>query len=120
VDVLPAALQRTVGYHLGWCDEHGRPSDSGGGKMLRPALVLLSAEAVGGRVSDAVPAAVAIELTHNFSLLHDDVMDRDGTRHHRRAVWAVFGVPSAILAGDALWSRSKRRPPQVRRPRRCT
>jgi geranylgeranyl diphosphate synthase, type I len=104
VDTLPAPLRRAAGYHLGWCDEHGRPSDFGGGKMLRPALVLLSAEAVGGCASDAVPAAVAVELTHNFSLLHDDVMDRDGTRHNRRAVWAAFGVPTAVLAGDALWS----------------
>ncbi|MEV6522672.1 family 2 encapsulin nanocompartment cargo protein polyprenyl transferase [Longispora sp. NPDC051575] len=102
VDGLPPSMGRIAGYHFGWCDEHGEPDDASGGKAIRPALVLLMAEAVGGGTDVAVPAAVAVELTHNFSLLHDDVMDRDVTRRHRATAWTVFGSGPAILAGDAL------------------
>jgi geranylgeranyl diphosphate synthase type I len=94
-------LQRPIAYHLGWCDEFGVPT-SGGGKGVRPALALLSAEAVGADAAVAVPGAAAIELVHNFSLLHDDVMDGDRERRHRPTVWALSGVPTAIIAGDAL------------------
>ncbi|MBB6170968.1 geranylgeranyl diphosphate synthase type I [Nocardiopsis mwathae] len=102
VATLPASMRRVVGYHFGWCDEHGRPGRAPAGKALRPALALLSAQAAGGMAEDAVPAAVAVELVHNFSLLHDDVMDRDTTRRHRPTAWTVFGSGPAILAGDAL------------------
>lgn len=102
VSKLPASMSQIAGYHFGWHDEHGQPVPSNSGKALRPALVLLSAEAVGGCADDAIPAAVAVELVHNFSLLHDDVMDADVTRRHRRTAWSVFGVNQAILAGDAL------------------
>ena len=101
VDTLPSAMSHIAGYHLGWWDEHGHPARVSGGKAIRPALALLSAQAVGGTAA-AVPAAVAVELVHNHSLLHDDVMDRDLTRRHRRTAWTVFGVNPAILAGDAL------------------
>jgi geranylgeranyl diphosphate synthase, type I len=102
VDSLPGSMRHITGYHLGWWDHEGQPSGSGGGKAVRPALALVSAEAVGGCRAQAVPAAVAVELVHNFSLLHDDVMDRDLTRRHRPTAWAVFGASPAILAGDAL------------------
>jgi geranylgeranyl diphosphate synthase type I len=104
VDRLPESMRRIAGYHFGWCDEHGRPidADGGGGKSVRPALVLLAAQAVGGSAGQAVPAACAAELVHNFTLLHDDVMDRDLTRRHRPTSWSVFGSSAAILAGDAL------------------
>jgi geranylgeranyl diphosphate synthase type I len=69
---------------------------------VRPALTLLSAEAAGADAAVAVPGAAAIELVHNFSLLHDDVMDGDRERRHRPTVWALSGVPTAIIAGDAL------------------
>lgn len=91
-------------YHLGWCDEQGRATPGLGGKAVRPALALLAAEAVGAPTSVAVPGAVAVELVHNFSLLHDDLMDRDEKRRHRRTVWAIWGPATAILAGDALLS----------------
>ncbi len=85
--------------------------------MVRPALTLLSARAVGGQASDVVLAAVAVQLVHEFTLLHDDIMDDDRLRRHRPAAWVVFGVPAALLAGDALWalalhlmSESKRHP----------
>jgi geranylgeranyl diphosphate synthase, type I len=102
VDTLPASMRRIASYHFGWRDEHGCPAEADGGKALRPALVLLTAEAVGGVPAAAVPAAVAVELVHNFSLLHDDVMDGDVTRRHRPTAWSVFGRGAAILAGDAL------------------
>jgi len=102
VDGLPGSLRRLAGYHFGWWDERGTPTEADSGKALRPALVLLSASAIGGAPAGAVPAAVAVELVHNFSLLHDDVMDGDATRRHRPTAWAVFGVNAAILAGDAL------------------
>jgi geranylgeranyl diphosphate synthase, type I len=102
VDGLPASVRHVAGYHFGWWDEAGRPIDAAGGKGIRPALVLLAAQAVGGTAGQAVPAAIAVELAHNFSLLHDDVMDADGLRHHRPTAWRVFGANTAILAGDAL------------------
>lgn len=102
VESLPASIRRVAGYHFGWWDEQGRASAADGGKAFRPALVLLAAEGVGGEAANAVAAAVSIELIHNFSLLHDDVMDGDVTRRHRPTAWHVFGLSSAILAGDAL------------------
>jgi geranylgeranyl diphosphate synthase, type I len=107
VDTLPSAMRRIAGYHFGWWDEHRQQESAPdghakGGKAIRPALVLLSAQAVGGAPAAAVSVAVAVELVHNFSLLHDDVMDGDLTRRHRPTAWSVFGVNAAILAGDAL------------------
>ncbi|GAA5068015.1 geranylgeranyl diphosphate synthase type I [Thermocatellispora tengchongensis] len=102
IDTLPASMRHIAGYHFGWWDEHGEPIAADRGKAIRPALVLLMAEAMGGTATAAVPAAVAVELVHNFSLLHDDVIDRDATRRHRPTAWSVFGVSAAILAGDAL------------------
>ncbi|MGW5649448.1 family 2 encapsulin nanocompartment cargo protein polyprenyl transferase [Saccharopolyspora sp. NPDC003752] len=104
VDRLPTRMQQISGYHLGWLDERGNPVRADRGKALRPTMVLLSAAAVGGDPAAAVPAAVAVELVHNFSLLHDDVMDGDVTRRHRPTAWTVFGSGPAILAGDALLS----------------
>ncbi|WP_432937563.1 family 2 encapsulin nanocompartment cargo protein polyprenyl transferase [Kribbella sp. CA-253562] len=104
VGKMPLATQRITNYHFGWEDEDGTPTRADGGKALRPALALLAAQAVGGTAADGVPAAVAVELVHNFSLLHDDVMDCDTTRRHRPTAWTVFGLGPAILAGDALLS----------------
>jgi geranylgeranyl diphosphate synthase type I len=91
------------GYQFGFWDADGRPTASLG-KGLRPALALLSARAAGFPADHGIPAAVAVELVHNFSLLHDDVMDGDLQRRHRATAWAVFGAGPAILAGDALLS----------------
>ncbi|OHV27680.1 dimethylallyltranstransferase [Parafrankia soli] len=107
IEVLPAEIRHVAGYHIGWWDAHGRPADCMG-KAVRPTLTLASARAA-GRLADpaeaaraAVAAAVAVELVHDFSLLHDDVMDEDLSRRHRTAAWAVFGTPRAILVGDVL------------------
>jgi geranylgeranyl diphosphate synthase type I len=99
---LPPSMRHIAGYHFGWWDAGGKPVRGDQGKALRPALVLLCAQAVGGDAEAAVPAAVAVELVHNFSLLHDDVLDGDDTRRHRPTAWTVFGIADAILAGDAL------------------
>src|SRR5207247_4013625 len=88
--------------HLGFADADGAPASGDGGKAVRPALAFLSAEAVGAPAEIGLPGAVAVELVHNFSLLHDDVMDQDRERRHRPTAWALFGVGPAILAGDAL------------------
>jgi geranylgeranyl diphosphate synthase type I len=102
VSSLPASVRRVADFHLGTCDEHGNPTPRSGGKALRPTLTLLMAEAAGGTSDAALPAAVAVELVHNHSLLHDDVIDGDVLRRHRPTAWSVFGPGPAILAGDAL------------------
>jgi geranylgeranyl diphosphate synthase, type I len=102
VERLNPELARIAAYHLGWCDEHGAPSARGGGKGVRPALAVLSAEAAGADAAVGVAGAVAVELVHNFSLLHDDVIDGDRERRHRPTVWALYGVGPAVLVGDAL------------------
>lgn len=77
-----------------------------GGKRLRPLLATIACEAVGGSAESAMPFGVALEMVHNFTLVHDDVMDEDETRRGIRTVHAQFGVPEAILAGDALFARA--------------
>ncbi|WP_436735669.1 polyprenyl synthetase family protein [Streptomyces sp. BBFR102] len=94
---------RMAAYALGWRDPGGAPDPMGsGGKGVRQALAVLSAEAVGASAATALPAAVAVELVHTFSLLHDDIMDGDPVRRRRPAVWRAYGVGPAVLAGDAL------------------
>jgi geranylgeranyl diphosphate synthase type I len=102
VDGLAPLLRAVISYHLGFVDRDGRPAVGDGGKAVRPALAFLSAEAVGGSAEVAMPGALAVELVHNFSLLHDDVMDRDLERRHRPTAWALFGVGQAVVTGDAL------------------
>tara|TARA_B110000116_G_scaffold226730_1_gene207293 strand:- start:128 stop:1039 length:912 start_codon:yes stop_codon:yes gene_type:complete len=87
---------------MGWADVDGTLTNSPEGKRLRPTLCLLACEAVGGDPADALPAAVAIELVHNFSLIHDDIEDGDRTRHHRPTLWVVWGEPTALVAGNNL------------------
>ena len=99
---LSPELARIAQYHIGWADADGRPTSTWSGKLVRPTLALLSSRAANGETEGGIPAAVAIELVHNFSLLHDDIMDGDTSRRGRATAWKVFGVPGAILAGDAL------------------
>ena len=89
-------------YSMGWSDENAGLSNATEGKALRPTLCLLACEATGGTLSEALPAAVSLELIHNFSLIHDDIQDRDRTRHHRPTLWAVWGAPKALVAGNTL------------------
>jgi geranylgeranyl diphosphate synthase type I len=102
IDRLDPHTRLVSGYHLGFWAADGGTATGGGGKGLRAALALLSARAVGADPVRGGPAAVAVELVHNYSLLHDDVMDRDVQRHHQPTAWMVYGEPDAILAGDGL------------------
>lgn len=102
VDRLPAPASRIASYHFGWADTEGALIEGRSGKALRPLLTLLAAQAVGGHWAPAVPAAVAVELVHNFSLIHDDIIDRDTVRRNRQTAWKVFGTTDALLVGDAL------------------
>lgn len=111
VESLPAPTRRVAMYHLGWEHEDGSPAAAGAGKAIRPALVLASARALGGpqgSPESAVRAAAAVELAHNFTLLHDDVIDNDARRRGRPTAWTVFGIPDALLAGDAMMALALR------------
>jgi len=77
-----------------------------GGKRLRPLLATMVSESVGGKPSTAIPFGAALELVHNFTLVHDDIMDEDDTRRGIKTVHAQWGVPEAILAGDAMFARA--------------
>ncbi len=93
-----------LSYPLGWVDENNQPYPHQTGKRIRPILLLLSTEAAGGDWQSALPAAAAVELLHNFSLIHDDIQDDSDTRHGRPTVWKIWGRPNAINAGDALFA----------------
>ncbi len=96
-----------VSYHLGWKDERFSPSRVPAGKRFRPLLCLRACSAVGGDPTVAAWIAAAIELLHNFTLIHDDIQDRSLTRRHRPTVWALWGKAQAINAGDALFALSQ-------------
>jgi geranylgeranyl diphosphate synthase, type I len=104
VNRLAPPMVTVAAYHFGWIDAEGRPASGDGGKAVRPALALISAEAAGAAPEVGIPGAVAVELVHNFSLLHDDLMDGDEQRRHRDTVWKVHGPAQAILVGDALFA----------------
>jgi len=93
-----------MGYHMGWLDADLQPAKAPAGKMIRPLLCLLACAAAGGDPRQVVPTAAGLELVHNFSLIHDDIEDRGVTRHHRPALWTLFGMPQACNAGDAMFS----------------
>lgn len=102
MDQLHPDHARLCGYHFGWCGIDGSVVESKEGKFLRAALLLLCAQTVGATPAAVLPGAVAVELVHNFSLLHDDIMDHDEHRRGRPSAWVAFGLSNAILAGDAL------------------
>lgn len=103
IDQLDPQIAPLALYHFGWADAHGQPVKNGsGGKGIRSALAVLSAEAAGAPTEVGIPGAVSVELIHNFSLLHDDIIDDDAERRHRPTVWAVFSQGEAIIVGDAL------------------
>lgn len=94
-------------YHMGWVDHQMQPAAVNSGKRIRPVACLLACEAVGGAAQAALPVAAAVELLHNFSLIHDDVEDKSPTRRHRPTVWAQWGVPQAVNAGDAMFTLAR-------------
>ena len=90
-------------YHLGWTDANFVETRTDSGKRIRPLLCLLSCEAVGGNWRTALPVAAAIELVHNFSLIHDDIEDQSDERRGRAAVWKVWGLAQGLNAGDGMF-----------------
>jgi len=105
----PAAerLAAMLEYHLGWRDPNLAPlsAPAPAGKKLRPALVLLVCQAACGEITPAAQhAAAAVELIHNFSLVHDDIQDHSDLRRHRPTVWSIWGMPQGINVGDALFA----------------
>lgn len=118
VDLQPYYGQ--IEYHLGWVDSHLVPVANHPGKLLRPTLLLLAYEAAGAwnlidqaqthqtdYLRRALPAAVAVELTHNFTLIHDDIEDGDAERRHRETLWKLWGIPQAINTGDGLFALAR-------------
>jgi geranylgeranyl diphosphate synthase type I len=101
-------LGRMSGYHMGWLNPDGRASAADGGKRLRPALCLWACEALGGEPQTALSAAVALELIHNFTLIHDDIQDGDEQRRHRPTVWSIWGSAQGINAGDGMLAHALR------------
>jgi geranylgeranyl diphosphate synthase type I len=103
LDRLDNCIRPVAAYHLGFTGLDGTPgSPSSGGKAVRPILAMLSTQAAGAPSEVGLPGAVAVELVHNFSLVHDDLMDGDRTRRHRPTVWAAWDPATAILLGDAF------------------
>jgi geranylgeranyl diphosphate synthase, type I len=100
-DERTGALYEMVRYHL------GLDRDGPRGKRLRPLLGLLAYESLAGDHRRALPGAAAVELGHNFSLVHDDIEDRDVERRHRATLWTVYGIPQAINTGDTLFTLSR-------------
>ena len=93
-------------YHLGWSDRDGVPSPTPAsqGKALRPTLCMFACDALRGEPAHAAPAAAALELIHNFSLVHDDIQDQGLERRHQPTVWALWGTDRALVAGNAMQS----------------
>jgi geranylgeranyl diphosphate synthase type I len=102
------ALYRWLSYHLGWADAFGQPAENRRGKGIRPRLCLIACAAVGADIERAIGAAAAVELTHEFSLVHDDIQDGDQERRGQPALWTIIGIPQAINAGDALYGIARR------------
>ena len=93
-----------ISYHFGWVDQNFEPANFDSGKMLRPTFCLLVFDALTGRHKPALPVAAAIEMIHNFSLIHDDIEDNDLARRGRPTMWTIWGKPLAINAGDFLYT----------------
>lgn len=100
------AVNTLLRYHLGWSDRTGTPAatPASQGKALRPTLCMFACDALQGDPGHAAPAAAALELIHNFSLVHDDIQDQGMERRHQPTVWAIWGAERALVAGDAMQS----------------
>lgn len=104
LETAPLFIQGVITYHFGWVDQNFEPANFKKGKMLRPTICLLVFEALTGHYKEALPVAGAIELIHNFTLIHDDIEDGDRERRGRPTAWAIWGQPLAINVGDFLYT----------------
>lgn len=100
----PEQFYGMIHYHMGWVDADLKPLQANSGKRIRPLLCLLACQAAGGDWRQALPAAAAVEILHNFSLVHDDIEDASPTRRGRPTVWQLWGEPQAINVGDAMFA----------------
>ncbi|HYH11002.1 MAG TPA: polyprenyl synthetase family protein [Thermomicrobiales bacterium] len=112
LDGSAALLRRMASYHFGTVTPAGTPVPIEEqrrirGKRMRPMIAVLSCVAAGGDMAAAAPLAGAIELLHNFTLIHDDIQDRSPNRRHRSTVWRIWGDAQAINAGDALFAAAQ-------------
>lgn len=109
IGVTSTLLEQIADYHMGWRNADLSPITGdlpNPGKRVRPRLAMLATAAIGADPSLAAPVAAAIELLHNFTLVHDDIQDRSHLRRHRPTVWSLWGEAQAINAGDALFAAS--------------
>jgi geranylgeranyl diphosphate synthase type I len=90
-------------YHLGWRDERLAPASFDPGKLLRPYLAILGCQVAGGDPVSVLPLAAAIQLIHDFSLIHDDIEDDSDTRRGRTTVWKLWGLAQGINTGDGMF-----------------
>lgn len=97
-----SGIQEMISYHFGWVSHEGATNTQG--KRIRPLLFLLSAQLCNGEWQKALPAAAALEMLHNFSLVHDDIEDQSAYRRGKPTLWKLWGVPQAINTGDAMFS----------------
>lgn len=102
----PEELLHAARYVMGWEAEDGSPVQQATGKRIRPALVMFGASLFTDDPNVALPGAVAVELVHNFSLVHDEIQDRDASRHGRPTLYAIHGDAQAINAGDFIYARA--------------
>lgn len=110
-----SAFYGQMQYHLGWVDSNFAPANNNPGKLLRPMLLLLAYEAAGAwglsahstYLHRALPATASLELTHNFSLIHDDIVDGDSERRHRPTLWTVWGNSQGINTGDGMFALAR-------------
>ena len=100
-DDLSDPLYFTHKYFLGWVDQNGNPSESSG-KAFRPSIMMLINESLEGSDKNILPIAMSIELFHNFSLIHDDIEDRDEFRRNRETVWKIWGEEVGIISGNSM------------------
>ncbi|MCB8982455.1 MAG: polyprenyl synthetase family protein [Ardenticatenaceae bacterium] len=100
----PDSFYGMIHYHMGWVNEQLQPVQVYPGKQIRPLLCLLTCQAAGGDWQQALPAAAAIEILHNFSLVHDDIEDASPTRRGRQTMWQIWGIEQAINTGDAMFA----------------
>ncbi|NPU85325.1 MAG: polyprenyl synthetase family protein [Syntrophaceae bacterium] len=101
---MPDCLHGMIHYHMGWRAPDLGITNVNTGKRIRPMLLMLVCQASGGDWKQAVPAAAAVELLHNFTLIHDDIEDTNPTRRGRDTLWKIWGIAQAINTGDAIFA----------------
>lgn len=104
LNALDLPLYGMIRYHLGWADAQFQRASFDAGKRMRPLICLHACAAVTGHPEPAFDIAAAIEILHNFTLVHDDIQDRSETRRHRPTIWSLWGESQAINTGDAMFA----------------